>query len=511
MIDPTKPLDWNAIAGVVSAWHDAHGSWLAYDDIMALQGAAALPESTPGAVPTAPVAIGYAYPAANDWDAIASLVIAHHEANGWWASLEQIEAAHWTPAPAALAPPAGTNLLYNGDFETGDSVGWNLWYGAGGLVAPLSAAGQAHAFGFGAGAQGGMSHGFGLAGAGGSLALEFDAQVGGAPAYAGLRFLDAAGHQVGDRQVTLTAGLQHHGEAAIAIPADATGAYLWFWNDAGTSLSVDNVTLAQAAPGLALATPPGLKPVAHPGLVALDHPEKMGIGIAADPWEINPASIQALGVSWYYNWTALPATNLDAVGFVPMVWGAATVSPGYLAAAARAGTVLGFNEPDSSAQSGMSVQQALDLWPQLEATGARLGSPATTNALNGWMSDFMHGADTLGLQVDFVAVHYYSDDLDVGRFKWYLETVHDTYGKAIWVTEFAPVDWGNLGKYADQQLADYLYQASHMMDDLGFVERQAWFSAYDGADNLNGWHNAAISADGSLTKVGETFAALLGH
>ena len=31
--------------------------------------------------------------------------------------------------------------------------------------------------------------------------------------------------------------------------------------------------------------------------------------------------------------------------------------------------LLGFNEPDMASQSNMSVQQALDLWPQLEPSG----------------------------------------------------------------------------------------------------------------------------------------------
>ena len=49
------------------------------------------------------------------------------------------------------------------------------------------------------------------------------------------------------------------------------------------------------------------------------------------------------------------------------------------------------------------------------------------------------------------------------------------------------------------------------MDRLEFVERQSWFSAYGGADNLCGWNNAAITPNGRLTIVGRTLAALTGR
>ncbi len=42
----------------------------------------------------------------------------------------------------------------------------------------------------------------------------------------------------------------------------------------------------------------------------------------------------------------------------------------------RVPVLLGFNEPDMSSQSNMTVSDALRLWPRLMATGMRLGSPA---------------------------------------------------------------------------------------------------------------------------------------
>lgn len=516
-------MDWNEIARVVSDWHATHGTWLSYDQIIALQGA---PTPQPTAAPPTPTAsTGYAYPAANDWNGIGALVSAFHDATGRWASLDEIIQAGWTPGgatptpptttapqqpapPMPPPPPAPAELLHNAGFETGDAVWWDDWSHSGHATGPLG--GGSHAYGFGTGGQGGMSQGFALhVPAGSHFALSFDAQVAGAPAYAGVRFYDAQDHEVLNTQLALPAGTAHQALADLVLPAEAVGGYVWFWKDNGTSLSVDNVSLTQTAGGT---TPDPLvvAPQAYPGLTPLLHPEKMGLGIAAQPWDIHAASIEALHPSWTYDWTATPNSGADT-GFVPMIWGASQVSPGYLQEAAKYGTILGFNEPDSVSQANMSVQQALDLWPQLEATGARLGSPATVTALNGWEQDFMSGAEARGLRVDFVTVHYYANDLDVGKMQWFLQTVHDTYHKPVWVTEWAPADWSNLGSYSEDQMADYLYRASKMMDGLDFVEKQSWFSAYEGADGLHGWHNFLIGGDGQLTKVGETFAALLGH
>jgi hypothetical protein len=60
-----------------------------------------------------------------------------------------------------------------------------------------------------------------------------------------------------------------------------------------------------------------------------------------------------------------------------MIWGRDSVTAEQLQRAKAAGrTLLAFNEPDLAGQASMSVETALDLWPQLQATGVRLGAPA---------------------------------------------------------------------------------------------------------------------------------------
>ena len=124
------------------------------------------------------------------------------------------------------------------------------------------------------------------------------------------------------------------------------------------------------------------------------------------------------GASWYYDWGATPSgiAAPSNVGFVPMIWGAADVTPATLSEVRQEGsTLLGFNEPDLGSQSNMTVAQALSLWPQLVATGMTLGSPAVADTAPlpaGWLDQFMHGAKSRGYRVNFITVHWYGGDFD---------------------------------------------------------------------------------------------------
>jgi RNA polymerase sigma factor (sigma-70 family) len=143
------------------------------------------------------------------------------------------------------------------------------------------------------------------------------------------------------------------------------------------------------------------------------------------------------GASWYYNWGTAPdgiAAPAD-VGYVPMIWGAASVTTANLAAVKQEGNVLlGFNEPDMAGQANLTVTQALDLWPQLMATGMTLGSPAVASgaaAPGGWLDQFMTGAKARGYRVDFITVHWYGADFSTGpavqQLESYLQAIYARY------------------------------------------------------------------------------------
>jgi hypothetical protein len=199
----------------------------------------------------------------------------------------------------------------------------------------------------------------------------------------------------------------------------------------------------------------------------------------------NNTALKEVGAAWYYNWSAAPAQGVAGVEFVPMIWGPGSVTTANLNRAKASGQVLlGFNEPDFASQSNMSVTQALDLWPQLQATGLRLGSPAVATGgatAGGWLDRFMTGARERGLRVDFITLHWYGSDFStaaVNHLAGYLRAVHDRYRLPIWLTEYALIKFGSGGSTyptAAQQAA-FVNGSTAMLAELSYVERYAWFA-----------------------------------
>lgn len=252
----------------------------------------------------------------------------------------------------------------------------------------------------------------------------------------------------------------------------------------------------------------------------LNNPSKIGIGT----WETDGngtslAHIQALNFGWYYNWLPTPlwstGANQQDVEFVPMIWGAKDATPGILSSISNSpfDFLLAFNEPHHVDQANLSVKAAIELWPALMQTGKLLGSPATTNSEtslgpNSWLGRFMSATEFNNYDVDFIAVHYYSDNPDVGLFEAFLSDIYNEYGKVIWVTEWALVDWDNPDRFSLEETAAFARDGILMMDELAFVEKHAWFAPYTGGD---GWHiNAEIfDENGRLTPAGNVFAEFL--
>ena len=196
----------------------------------------------------------------------------------------------------------------------------------------------------------------------------------------------------------------------------------------------------------------------------------------------------ASGVSWYYNWAADPQgiSSPRNVQFVPMMWGANSVTSANLTEVEHeGGDLLGFNEPDSSSQANMTPQQALDLWPKLMATGLTLGSPAVAvNAATpgGWLDQFMQGAKARGYRVDFITVHWYGSDFTtsdaVSQLESYIQAIHARYDLPIWLTEYALISFsGSTPTYPSaQQQAAFVSASTSMLQGLSYVQRYSWFA-----------------------------------
>nr|CEL12765.1 Conserved domain protein precursor [Kibdelosporangium sp. MJ126-NF4]CTQ98451.1 Conserved domain protein precursor [Kibdelosporangium sp. MJ126-NF4] len=192
-------------------------------------------------------------------------------------------------------------------------------------------------------------------------------------------------------------------------------------------------------------------------------------------------------VGWYYNWASSTQGIVapSGVEFVPMIWGANSVTDTELNQAKASGTtLLGFNEPDLLGQALMTVERALELWPRLQQTGMRLGAPAVAwggDIPGGWLDRFMSGAAQRGLRVDFIPLHWYGSDFSAaatGHLKKYIQSVYDRYRKPIWLTEFGLINFsGPSPTYPNQaEQAAFARDSTAMLEGLSFVQRYSWFT-----------------------------------
>jgi RNA polymerase sigma factor (sigma-70 family) len=221
------------------------------------------------------------------------------------------------------------------------------------------------------------------------------------------------------------------------------------------------------------------------------------------------------GSKWYYTWSTSQSgiVSPPGVSFVPMIWGPASVTTAALdQAKSESHVLLGFNEPDMSAQANMTVAQALSLWPKLMATGMRLGSPAVAdNAATpgSWLDQFMRGAAARGYRVNFITVHWYGANFAtsaaVSDLQTYLQQIYERYHLPIWITEFGLVNFGGTPTYpTDSQQAAFVTAATSMLAQLKYVRRYAWFAlpVSSGDGNMGLFGSGAV-----VTQVGRAFEA----
>ncbi|MCW6008288.1 glycoside hydrolase family protein [Micromonospora sp. CPCC 205371] len=239
-----------------------------------------------------------------------------------------------------------------------------------------------------------------------------------------------------------------------------------------------------------------------------------GADAAAEPYKgvANSAcaDLTRLTVSWYYNWMLSPG-SCSAPGFVPMIAGKSEKTPEAVSRAlnqvANAGyrTVLGFNEPNKTDQANLTVAQVVALWPHLTARAeVRVGSPSTSadTAGQAWFRDFLTRADTAGLRVDFLTVHWYgwnagSCDAKAAAFESYLRWVESLPGnRPIWITEFGCL---HNSKPDAATVQAFHAGALAMLARHPRVERHAWYP----------WiaNNGLVDSSGALTPLGTQFAA----
>ncbi|MEV4117971.1 sigma-70 family RNA polymerase sigma factor [Micromonospora sp. NPDC049645] len=262
-----------------------------------------------------------------------------------------------------------------------------------------------------------------------------------------------------------------------------------------------------------VAPSPSARPSSKAPVAPAASSTRKGVGV----WNFAGAS-QALATSrasWYYTWgTQHPGISTPrGATFVPMIRSAENVTAAELTRAKAAGPyLLTFNEPDIPEQANMTVEQALDLWPQLMATGSKLGSPAVAWGApdpQGWLDRFMTGAQARGHRVDFITLHWFGADFTtaaaVDQLRQYLQAVYQRYRKPIWLTEFALIRFDGGGQQfpSQEQQAAFLTAATAMLGQLSYLQRYAWF----GLPATDKDRSGLFSNGNDATLVGRAFQA----
>jgi autotransporter-associated beta strand protein len=221
-------------------------------------------------------------------------------------------------------------------------------------------------------------------------------------------------------------------------------------------------------------------------------------------------NLQATGAGWYYTWgtgAASPGT-FDANHY-PMFWGWAGQSTIDTTLAKRPTYILGYNEPERTDQANMSVATAISNWTTISnsanayntanGTSIKLVSPAvadTGGATGGqqWLANFMSQANSSGLKVDAVAFHWYGVSTPsnpsgaASSFLSRVDSYHNSYGKPVFITEFAIHDWG--GAYTDAEIIEANRQFLEIvipgLESRSYVAGYAWYNWFSDSPLYSG-------------------------
>lgn len=296
-----------------------------------------------------------------------------------------------------------------------------------------------------------------------------------------------------------------------------------------------------ASPGPAPVASPGpapFSPASGPTPLQNINPKKgfvYDLTISGAPNTQFNTQMQSLNLGWYYTWglTGSPSLNIP---FTPMCWGGPDAAK--LNQIPTGSTeLLAFNEPDGNnqgAQSNMSISQIVQLWPQLKATGLRIGSiaaytsplatsytqppgppaagrlpPAQTSLTTSYFDALWTALSQAGSTPDFIALHWYAPP-DANGFLSWIDAIYAKYQKPIWITEMCPADWTatttSPEKFSVSEIQTFMDAVVSGMNSRSYVERFSWKTRP--TSDINMGNGALIADDGTLTPLGQHYATL---
>jgi hypothetical protein len=228
------------------------------------------------------------------------------------------------------------------------------------------------------------------------------------------------------------------------------------------------------------------------------------------------------GLDWAYNYDDNTAANLPpSVNYAPMTYAAQYWEPlsdvqardgGWLTNAQPA-YILAYNEPDNTGANGgsnTSTNQVIANWPQIEALNVPIVSPACATTYGAWMNNFWSMIANNQYRVDYTALHEYVPP-NASSLMGTLQSVYNSYGRPIWLTEFSPVDWSNTKSWSEDD--DYNFLAEFMWQAEGndWLKRYSIFP-FTGTNSAQPWvdngYTGTMFLDTNLTlsPYGELYA-----
>ena len=194
------------------------------------------------------------------------------------------------------------------------------------------------------------------------------------------------------------------------------------------------------------------------------------------------------GISWFYGWAEKPNDTVIAAAiergldYAPMAWNTGYSAQDIAEIKQRMPNIkylLAFNEPNFTAQSNLTPQQAAAAWPALVAVARQANLKIVSPAMNfspdapyqnpqKWLDEFFALIEIS--TVDAISMHSYAST--PGALKSHVNG-YKKYNKPIWVTEFSAWESATIDTW--QKQATYMTQGLAYLELDPQVERYAWY------------------------------------